>query len=282
MQCTQCGQINQSAKFCVKCGVNLQAAATSEAADHGYRPPVQPPLQAEQLSKQQSNQPAAFNHNPAAAQPNPQLQQAKQISKQYLAYFAEVLKSPTRTGQNSTAGHMVNGLITLILFSLLLPLIAYVQLHNQGSRFGFGFQNHISFGSVVIKPFFFLFIIVMLVNSVIFLVLKLGNAGASYREVTARFGTFMIPSVAFYLVAFLFSLVSDGSLMMSLLIALGLFSWFVAVCLVIYSFKKDHSNGLDAFYGVILTYIASIILIALLGEDIASTVFRGVGNPLHF
>jgi len=267
----------------VKCGANLLVAAASEAAEHGHHPSVQSPFQAEQLTKQQSFQPNTFNRQPAtAAQPNPQLQQAKQISKEYLSYFIEVLKSPTRTGQNSNAGHMVNGLITLLLFSLILPLIAYFQLRNQVSRFGFGFQHHISFGSVVIKPFFFLFIIVMLVNSVIFLVLKLGNAGVNYREITARLGTFMIPSVAFYLVALLFSLMSDGSVMTSLLIGLGLFSWFVAVCLVIYSFKKDHTNGLDAFYCVILTYIASIVLIALFGEDIARTLFNGMSNPFNF
>ncbi|WP_147423878.1 zinc ribbon domain-containing protein [Cohnella endophytica] len=289
MQCTQCGQINQSAKFCVKCGANLQAAATSEGANIGFQPPVQPlpaaqpQPQPQQTSYQQSR--PNLQKPVAHAHPNPQLQQAKQVGKQYLDYFLEVLKSPVRKGQNSTDADMVNGLITLILFSLVLPLIAYIKARATFRRFdfgGFGFADSVSFSGVVIKPFFFLIIIVLLVNSVMFLVLKLGNVNLSYREVTARFGSFMIPSVASFAVALLFSLISSGSVIMGLLIGIGLFSWFVAVCFVIYSFKRDQTSGLDAFYGVILTYIACAILIALLGADLAHTLFRGLDSPLNF
>ncbi|WP_256758781.1 zinc ribbon domain-containing protein [Cohnella sp. WQ 127256] len=283
MQCTQCGQINQSAKFCVKCGTQLQVAATSETASNNFPPSTssvpQPPVSHQPLPVQLSK---SVEQPAASAQMNPQLQQVKQVSKQYLNYFLEVLKSPMRTGQSSNAGHMVNGLITLILFALILPLMVYFQLRGQVSRIGFGFEDHISFVDVVIKPSFFLFIIVMLVNSIMFLVLKIGNVGVSYREVTARFGSFMIPAVAFFLVSLLFSFISDGSVVMGLLIGLGLFSWLVAVCLVIFSFKKDHTSGMDAFYGVIITYAASIILIALLGEDIASTLFGNLENSFFF
>lgn len=280
MQCAQCGQINQSAKFCVKCGANLQAAATSENAGGGYQPPVQPLPTA-----QPQAQPTSFQKPAAPVRPNPQLEQVKQVSKQYFSYFLEVLKSPVRKGQSSTSVHMLNGLITLILFSLILPLIAYFQARSVARRFDFGdfgLANSVSFSGVVIKPFFFLLIIVLLVNTVIFFVLKLGNVNLNYREVTARFGSFMIPSVAFFLVALLFSLISSGSVIMGLLIGIGVFSWFVAVCFVIYSFKKDQTSGLDAFYGVILTYIACAILIALLGADLANTLFGDLDSSLKF
>ncbi|MFC5407223.1 hypothetical protein ACFPOF_31225 [Cohnella soli] len=255
--------MNQSSKFCVKCGVNLQLAATSDTVNLGKQP--------DQYSQQSGG--------PTREEPNKQLQQAKQISKQYIAYFVQVLKSPTRTGQASDGSHMANGLITIVLFSLILPLIVYFQLRHRLSSFGGFVVNRIDFGSVVIKPFFFMLIILLLVNTVMFFVLKIGNENVNYREVTARFGSFMIPSVAFLLVALLFSLISDGSFIWGLSIGLGIFSWFVAVCLVIYSFKKDHTSGLDAFYGVIITYAASFILISLLGDDIASTLFRGLRGP---
>ncbi|MCD9020564.1 zinc ribbon domain-containing protein [Cohnella silvisoli] len=272
MQCTQCGHINQAARFCVKCGAHLEIAATSEVTNSDYQPPIQ-----------QHAHTAAPSYTGAPAQPNEQIQQVKKISKQYLSYFLEALKSPVKTGQSSNDGHMVNGLITFILFALTLPLIMYFQLRASVRNIGFfGLESHISFGNVVIKPFFFMLIVVMLVNSVIFLVLKLGNAGVNYREVTARFGTFMIPSVASFLIALLFSLLISGSTVMGLLIGIGLFSWLVAVCFVIYSFKKDHAGGLDAFYGVIITYVASAILLGLFGNDILHTLFGGFGGSFLF
>lgn len=282
MQCTQCGHINQSARFCVKCGASLEAAQAVKNND--FYPtqstePTQPAQPAQPTSFTQPTQPAqpfppyqpsqpAYSAGPA--QPNPQLQQVKQVSKQYFSHFIHVLKSPAQNAQATTAGHMVNGLITLALFSLILPLILYFQARSTFGSFG-----DVSFSDVVIKPAFFMLIVVFLVNSVIFLVLKIGNAGVNYREVTARFGTFMVPSVACYVLALLFALISSGYVMMSLLIGLGMFSWFVAVCFAIYSFKKEHANGLDAFYAVVITYVVSIILLALLGGDILSGMFNG-------
>ncbi|BBI31500.1 zinc ribbon domain-containing protein [Cohnella abietis] len=286
MQCTQCGQINQSAKFCVKCGANLQAQATSEvasaseAASNHYQPPAQP-FTFQQSPIQPTNHQQHTTHQ-QPARPNQQLEQAKQVSKQYLSYFLEVLKNPIRTGQNSTDGHMINGIITLILFSLILPLIGYIQLRSRVSRYGFGLADHISFGEVVIKNFFILFIIIMLINSVIFLVLKAGTTAVNYREVTARFGTLMIPAVAFFLIALIFSWLSDGSYVLLLSIGLGMLSWFVAVCFVIYSFKKDQTSGLDAFYGVIITYVVTFYLIKQLGDVIFNTLSGSTGSFFNF
>ncbi|QMV43008.1 zinc ribbon domain-containing protein [Cohnella cholangitidis] len=286
MQCTQCGQLNQSAKFCVKCGTKLpvaatEVAATSEAVNYDHRAPADPIAASQQPASQQSYQPNTYANQPVApSQPNPQLQQAKQISKQYFSYFLEVLKSPVKSGQASNAGHMVNGLITIILFSLILPLIAYFQIRESVKRFG-GFMGDdldVPFGAVVIKPFVFLILVVMMVNSIIFLVLKMGNVVINYREVTARFGTFMIPSVTFFFIGLLFTLMGMDSEILAWVIGAGMFSWFVAICFTIYSFKRDHTSGLDAFYGVIITYAGSILLLYLFGDNVLASLLRGLND----
>jgi hypothetical protein len=249
--------MNSSARFCVKCGANLELSAATETPN--YTNPNHPPVQS-----------------------NVQLQQVKQISMQYFSYFIEVLKSPVRAGQTSNAGHVVNAFITLGLFALLLPLIVYFYLRSTIVDINFlGFETHVSFGRVVIKSFFILALIVLASNSVLFLVLKLGKAGVKYREVLARFGTFMVPSVALFVVALLFSLVGAHSVM-GIFITAGLFAWLAASGFVIYSFKKDHTSGLDAFYGVLITYLATLLLLYLFGDAILSNLIGGIDPSFKF
>ncbi len=241
--CTQCGHINQADKFCVKCGTSLGEPTTAET-------PEAPT---------------------ASAMP------------QYFSYFLQVLKNPVRTGQNSTEEQMVNGLITLVLFALILPLTVYFQLRASLRNMEYiGLGSYVPFGGVVIKPFFILLIFVMIVNSIIFIVLRIGNATVNYREVTARFGTFVIPSSAFFLVSIVFSLISGDSAIIGLFIGMGLFSWLAAICFVIYSFMKNRTDGLDAFYGVVITYIASFILLIWLGKKIVFTLFGDFWKVLNF
>ncbi|WP_239616101.1 zinc ribbon domain-containing protein [Cohnella mopanensis] len=283
MQCTQCGQMNQSAKFCVKCGTRLpveaasEMAATSEVGSFDLRKPANaiPPAQ-----QPMSNANTYASQQAAPSQPNQQLQQAKQISKQYFSYFLEVLKNPVKIGQASTADHMTNGLITIVLFSLILPFIAYFQLRERAKLYGgfLGNKLDVPFGDVVIKPFVFLLLVVMMVNSIIFLVLKMGNVVTHYREVIARFGTFMIPSATFFFLGLLFTFLSMDSEILAWIIGAGVFSWFVAICFTIYSFKRDHTSGLDAFYGVIITYAGSILLLYLFGDNLLASLLDGLGN----
>lgn len=260
MQCTQCGHINQSGKFCVNCGSRLEASAATEASNSPLSQPVSPAP---------SVQPVQHS---APAQMNPQLQQVKEMGGQYFSFFYQVLRNPVRIAETTNAGHMANGIITLVLFCLLLPLIVYFQ-----ARASWGFYvDDVPFGAVVVKPFFFLLLIVLMVNSIIFLVLKLGNVTADYREVTARFGALMIPSVAFIFVAFLFSIIQFDSEVVGWVSGLGVFSWLVAICFTIYSFKKGHSSGLDAFWGVVITYAASILIVYVLGDNIVNNLLNGL------
>ena len=76
----------------------------------------------------------------------------------------------------------------------------------------------------------------------------------------------MVPSVASLVIALLFSIVGAHSVM-GLFVTAGLFAWFAAIGFVVNSFKKEHTSGLDAFYGVIITYLATSLLY-LLGDDI--------------
>ncbi len=261
MQCNSCGQINpEESKFCVKCGANLLTAAAAGES------PAFPHLGTDQTGQQGG-----------PSEPNPQLQQIKQMSSQYWKHFVQVLKQPTRIGEMTNESHMVNGIITMALFSLMLPLIVYITLKSAVSGFGF---IRISFGNYVLTPLCFLFIVTMMVNTLIFYALKFGKVAASYREVIGRFGAYMIPSVAIVAFGVLLSLLQVNGGFLGWVVLAGIFSWMLAVCATIYSYRNQHMDGLDPFYGVLGTFAGALLLLYLFGDNLLSVFFNGMGNIL--
>ncbi|WP_027085990.1 zinc ribbon domain-containing protein [Cohnella panacarvi] len=263
MQCNSCGQTNpEGSKFCVKCGASIETAAAAEAGQ------AFPHLGAGQSGRQ--DQPS---------QPNPQLEQIKQVSSQYWKHFVQTLKQPTRIGETTNESNMVNGIITMVLFSLMLPLIVYFTLKNTVGGLGFGFVR-ITFGDYVLKPLIFLLIVAMMVNSLIFFALKLGNVVVSYREVIGRFGAYLIPSTAIMTFGVLLSLLELNGDLLGWVVLAGIFSWMLAVSATIYSYRNRHKDGLDPFYGILGTFAGSLLLLYLFGDNLLSVFFNGMGNIL--
>ena len=190
----------------------------------------------------------------------------------------QVLKQPTRIGETTNAGHMVNGIITMVLFSLMLPLIVYFTYKNAWSGFGFG--RNISFGDYVLKPLIFLFIVTMMVNTLIYFALKLGNVVLSYREVIGRFGANMIPSTAIMTFGVLLALLEVNGDFLGWVVLAGIFSWILAVSATIYSYRSRHTGGLDPFYGILGTFAGSALLLYLFGDNLLSVFFDGMGYIL--
>ncbi|WEK54839.1 MAG: hypothetical protein P0Y55_01810 [Candidatus Cohnella colombiensis] len=248
--------------------------------------PVQPPIQQpQQVPPVQYGQPAQpiQSGQPAqpiqSGQPNPQMEQIKKSATDYFSFFIQMLKAPVRTGQQTNAGQMVNGLITMIVFSLMLPLTIYFELRQAFKDvYSFFGSNTINLpaGDYIFKPFFVLIIAVLLVTAIMLLVLKLGRVVTNFKEVIARFGALMVPAAALFTISFLFALIKIDVDLIGWLTMLGFFSWLVAICYTIYSFKKDQPDGLDTFYCLLLTFIGSFIVFAIFGDSILSSFFGGI------
>lgn len=258
MKCTQCGNVNQSGKFCVKCGASLETAAAATPSDAGF--PVAAPRQPQE-SQHTYAQPAPpqnqFN------QPNPQLQQAKQAANQFANLFVRVLKRPLRVSEQTTSAEMVSGIIAMVLFALLAPLVIYFELRTFAGDGASG----IPFGKTVLQPFVMLLIVLLVVNALILFALKLGNVTRSFREIVARLGAYTMPSVAVLAVGFLLALMGANLTFVFCLFGLAFFAWIVAIGSTVYSYKQAHTGGLDPFYGVLLTLAGTFLVVYL---------FRGV------
>jgi len=246
-QCQNCQHLNEGGKFCEKCGSPLHFGTFNEAAAT-----------------------TTIQTQPVDSQANQYLEGAKNVSKRYFSYFIEVLKKPYASSVNVGQEHFINGIITIVLYSIFIPLMLYFALKGflaemSGLASDFMGETGISvpFTDVVIKPTIAFAVFIFLVACFTFAAVKLGRVNVNFKEVIARFGSFLIPSVAILAVALIFSILK---VKLSIFIAfLGvLTSIFLVPPLVIASFKKQFQDGVDVIYGALITYVLSFLAIAIM------------------
>lgn len=267
MKCPVCSHQNEGGKFCEQCGTKLDLSSYSEVASTVEL--------TENVSINQSN-------GQSNSQPNQYLVGAKNVSKVYFSYFIEVLKKPYSSSKSVGAEHFLNAIITIVLYSIIIPLMMYFGLKSMtssvnefGNMFGMEASFNPPFTDVVIKPTFAYAVFVLLVAAFTFVSIKLGKVSVSFKEVISRFGSFLIPFVALLLIALIMSI-----LKMKLFILFLFFGFITSISivppLVIASFKKENNAGLDVIYGTLLTYFLTLITIVIMGN----ILFKAIESSL--
>lgn len=267
LNCNECGRNNQvGAKFCEGCGTKLQV--------------IQEGMPSATTAYEETAATVAPQNPPAAGNSQQYIEKGKVISKLYFSYFMSVLKKPAQTSENIDRSELVNGIITIALFALMIPLMTYFGLKSAVENSFY--TPEISFSAVVIKPFFSLFIFLALVGVIIFGAVKLGKSSASLLDVISRLGAFLVVPTALLAVALIISLL--GSYWFALFLVLGLIGFSFIIPLIVYSLKREQTSGLDAFYCTFLTYLGIFILFTIIGEQAFQEVESLIDsfNPFGF
>jgi hypothetical protein len=268
MLCPNCNHQNEGGKFCEKCGTSLIAKAAQETAASVDIP--------------QTNTHAA---QAAQSQPNQYLEATKKISKTYFAYFIQVLKKPFASAQGVGSEHLVNGIITIALYSFIIPLMIYFavkgilsSVNDFGSDlFGEDVAINPPFMDMVLKPTFAFAVFILLVATFSFAAVRLGRINASFSEVIARFGSFLIPFTAILAVALIMSFLKIK--MFVLLLFIGFVgSIFIVPPLVISSYKKDSKEGVDVIYGTLITFVLTFIAMGMMGDMLFQSIFSAISD----
>ena len=256
MNCVKCGHLNdRDAKFCVSCGANLQVENGVQLNQDLYR---------EEAAANQSAAPFAGQQGNGQVY----IDKTKTVSKLYFSYFMSALKHPVRVAENTGKENLTNGIITMVLFTLMILLTSYFALKNALSSFMMDELELpvVSFSSMVVKPFFVLIILLAIISLIIFGAVKLGTSSAGFLDVLARFGTFLVVPTVIFVISLLISLI--GSYYFVIFFLLGLIGFSVAITLTINSYKMQSAEGLDVFYRILLANIAIGILFSIIGDAI--------------
>ncbi|NEX80241.1 zinc ribbon domain-containing protein [Bacillus thermocopriae] len=246
MNCSNCNQIVNGGKFCENCGAPL---AVSEAAATQELP-----------------------HSSTVSQQNKQLETAKKMSKLYLGYFLSVLKKPYVNASKLGHDQFINGLITMILYSLIIPFMFYLGI----DRFS-GLFSDSPFLDIVVKPTLGYAVFLLLIATYSFISIKLGQVNVDYKVVVARFGAFLVPFVAIFALAFIMSILKiDWYAILLLFGIIG--SIFTVPPFVVSSFKKENPNGVDTVYGTLIVYVLTSITLVIMSKILLSMIGEIIEN----
>lgn len=247
MNCPNCNHTSDGGKFCGNCGAPLSSSTHSEIATNGPTIATQQP------------------------QPNAYFQSTKTVSTMYFNFFLQVLKKPYASSQSVGGEHFVNAIITIILYAIFIPLIIYFGVKSfmngisdaTGGIFGNTYSMGPSFTDFVLKPMFGYAVFILLVATFVFAAIMLGKIEVTYKSVIARFGSFLIPFLALFVVALILS-IFNAKIYIFLFLLGFIGSIFIVPPLVIASYKKETQGGLDTIYGTLLTYILTFITLAIM------------------
>ncbi|WP_433748411.1 hypothetical protein [Paenibacillus amylolyticus] len=295
MQCPVCNHENGDAQFCERCGTNLtqttsspslvknpESAAASEpeytrwssTQNTSSEAPVRHNTPSVSTQKQQTTESTGTNDHASAGDnssnqwnnivQNEKVQQAKEVSKQYLSYFLSVLARPYQTMKTVGDQHSLNGWLTMALIAILSStyfLITFSRIGMDGL-----------FISGFIRPLLFTVIILIVSIALMYAILKIEKLTFRPKTLVAQFGTLLVPAVVSLVLANLFIIISY-----SIAIALLVVSYiiiFVALNSVLFQYPLNRTKAaIDSMYSVLIAnVVVFFILYRLLGEVIIGLI----------
>ncbi|MDO7906326.1 zinc ribbon domain-containing protein [Paenibacillus sp. JX-17] len=270
MECPNCHHWNEGGgNFCEQCGAPLPeavhqsgstAAADETRSEEASR--VQPYVHPQQARQPQVDPPASFQNHVY-------VQNARKVSRQYFSYFASVIKRPFAEAEQIRGEQFINGLITMLLFSLLIPFMLYFNLGEYRRYLDSPFLN------VVIKPVIIYAVFLILLTLYSFGAIRLSKVQAGFKDVLARFGAMLVPFVGLFAVAFILSILQLQLFVWFLMIGL-IGSLFIVPILVVISWVKGSRGGLDLIYCALLILLAEAITLRIFSETLYSSIARSI------
>ncbi|WP_106769487.1 hypothetical protein [Paenibacillus faecalis] len=303
MNCKICGHKNTDASFCEKCGTRLASEVVERKPDQPevypesnqsedkmptsnitkgpleetetvrYQVPMNNMYTAPKASMPQDRSTPHEHSTPGTAgnepsQIKPYLESAKKNSKIYFKYFVNSLKSPLAVAQKTGSEQLLNGIISLAIFSILLPLMIYFSFPGKSLMSS-------PFVDIVLKPVFWIALFMFLIAVYTFGAVKLStNPKVSLKEIIARFGTLLVPFIVIFLAAFFLLVIGIG--MGGLLLTIAMIgSMFSIPVLITLSYKREVNGAMDTMYAILLVYLAIFITFFILGDTISSLMRPG-------
>jgi|GEM_PF-1491181 hypothetical protein len=180
--------------------------------------------------------------------------------KGYGEFVRRSLISPAAHALHTRAQDAAYGTVTIVLICVLMSLLVYGYV---GTLFSWltspflldtGFR--MNYFQIFLRSLFLLLIAFAVLAWAMVFACRLMRSPQTIGDVVARLGASLNVPAALCLLSALLALI--GSYRLSgLFLLIALLGFGTSVGFTLYSFKRDHGGGLDAFYGTILSFVVS-------------------------
>lgn len=296
MKCPVCNHENGNAHYCERCGTDLTQSPSSSTTPRDHESAAAVESEYTRWSSTQSAPSQSVpSRTPSAPKPhdqtydnsgpnnqssagdssqwnnvmqNEKVQQAKEVSKQYISYYVSVLARPYQTMKTVGDQHALNGLITMALIAILSStyfLLTFSRL-DMGGLFVAGF----------IRPLLFTAIILLVAVVLIYAVLKIEKITFRPKTLVAQYGTLLVPSVAALVLANLFIFISYPIAIFLLVVSYVIV--FAGMNAVLFQHPLNRTkSAIDSMYTVL---IANVVLLYILYRLLAGSILGILGMML--
>ncbi|MEC0125707.1 zinc ribbon domain-containing protein [Paenibacillus pabuli] len=295
MKCPVCNHENGNASFCERCGSKLAPSSpTSDAVQNQQSAAAEPEYTRWSSTQATPSHVPGSSNTHSAARPvehvsdssstdshssagdnnanqwnnivqNEKVQQAKEVSKQYLSYFLSVLTRPYQTMKTVGEQHSLNGWITMALIAVLTStyfLITFSRMDVDGLFIG-GF----------IRPLLFTAISLIAAIALMYALLKIEKITFRPKTLVAQFGTLLVPAVTSLVLANLFIVISYSIAIFFLVVSYLII--FVSLNTVLFQYPLNRTKAaIDSMYSVL---IANVVLFYILYRLLGATIIGLIG-----
>lgn len=248
MQCSHCGHQQQTGHFCGMCGVQF------DITSH---------INTSQSTVTISN--GQMHHPPTNTESNVQLEQLKEKTILYLHYFIRYLKNPSLI-INQKQEEYKNGLITILLFSIIVGLTFYHLAANL---------IYLADDSTFLSQFGGFFLIALCLIAIGLLSLSLINhffgPQFPFKSVISLYGAHLSLLTLLALASLMLIAIKSFAVGHILLVITVLFTIFVLPLYLTVILLTKKSVGIDSFYGSVVYLITFstllLIFLSLFGDS---------------
>lgn len=196
-----------------------------------------------------------------------QVQQAKQVSKQYSGFFLTALAHPYRTMKSVGATQALHGVITMTLMTILSSFyfLTWFIKWDISPAFGPGF----------LKPLLLTAVGIAVAFCLMYALIRIEKLEVDPKLLAARFGTLLIPTVVVLLLAILF-LVCNLTTFSLYLLVLSYIILFVAMNSVLFQYPLNQlESKIDPTYTIV---IANAVTGYIIYKLLASVIVGAIGG----
>lgn len=226
-------------------------------------------------------------------QPNQQLETAKNASKIYFGYFLDQLKAPHAKIREIGNAHLINGFISIVLFSLFLPAMVFYGIKENIKGFVKDMDKLIGWEledflftinglvddslklAVITKPVLATLLLILVMVSLTFLGAKFSKLQVSFQVIAARYGALLVPLVALCAAGIILSLLGFNVFGYIFLLSI-MGAVFLIPPFILRSLDQTNKGGLDVVLTTLLIYVVSLIVLGLIGEYLFDALVAGL------
>ncbi|MFT9817785.1 hypothetical protein [Lysinibacillus sp. NPDC056185] len=254
----------ETGNFCGKCGTNLNETVTQPQTSAPVKEDNQP------KHEQQTEMVSSINSNE-------KLEKLKNESSQYMSYFMDQMKQPSKNFFDTVA-HFKQNIISIAVYLVLCSAVIYAFLSNMGYEGDLGIVELPSKTSIIFKLDLLVLLMIGFGMLSAFITTNLFGPEASIKTIVSQCASYFAVPIITLIITILAILIDSVYIgLIFLAISLLLVMLVIPMFVVVMSLQKQ-SKKIERFYAYLISLaiivILNFIFYIVLMQSVISNMFE--------